>query len=404
VKIVVAIPYAPWPITKGTDRLILNLLDGLAVNHEVVLVTMALGAPELARLREIERPRVGVRAIVAPHRRGLAHKFYYKARNIASALFEGVPPQVSYAAPGEYLRLVADTARDIGADLVLPSYWHLYRLPELLPDLPLALITHDLDFLVNTGRLNAARGLARWRAALGARMLERIERRAYESYERILTVTPADAETLGRQPFMQGKPVDPLPLALDLSVFNPATFERERDLVLFLGTFYSDFNRDAFRFFTGEIFPIIKGRNPAARLEVVGQGVDERMRAAAQTDVVFTGGVEDIRPYVGRCALMVLPLRFAGGVRIRMMEAAAMGTPVVSTPVGVAGMGLQAGSEYLEASSALDFAGAVARLLDDPGAAGRLGMNARAWAERNISMESYPGRLEALLRRIVPRS
>lgn len=403
-KIVVAIPYAPWPITKGTDRLILNLLDGLAVNHEVVLVTMALGAAELERLREIEKPRVAVRAILAPHRRGAAHKIYHKARNIASAVVEGIPPHVSYAAPGEYLRLVADTARDWGADLVLPSYWHLYRLPELLPDVPLVLITHDLDFLVNAGRIKAARGLARWWAALRAKTLERIERRAYESYERILTVTPSDAETLAGQPFMAGKPVDPLPLALDLSAFNPATFAREKSLVLLMGTFYSDFNRDALRFLTGEIFPIIKMQNPMARFEVVGQGVDERMRAAAGPDVVFTGVVDDIRPYVGRCSVMVLPLRFGGGVRIRMMEAAAMGTPVVSTPIGVAGMGLAAGTEYLEAESAEDFAEAVLRILEDTDAARRLGMNARAWAERSISMESYPARLEALLRKIVRSS
>ena len=399
-KIVVAISYAPWPITKGTDRLILNLLDGLAVNHEVVLVTMALGAAELEALREIEKPRVAVRAILAPHRRGIARKIYYKARNIASAVLEGIPPQVSYAAPGQYLRLIADTARDVGADLVLANYWHLYRLPELLSDVPLALITHDLDFLVNEGRLNAARGLARWRASLGAKALERIERRAYESYGRILTVTPSDAEALARQPYMQGKPVDPLPLAIDLAAFDPRAFTREKNLVLFLGTFHADFNRDALRFLLTEIFPIMRERNPAARLEIVGQGVDERARAAAGPGVLFAGGVSDIRPHVGRCSVMVLPLRFCGGVRIRMMEAAALGTPVVSTPAGVAGMGLAAGREYLEARAAGDFAGAVLGLLEDVEAARRLGAGARTWAERNISMETYPARLERLLETI----
>lgn len=157
-KIIVAIPYAPWPITKGTDRLVLNLLEGLSVNHEVVLVTMALSRQELEKLREIEKPRIAVRAILAPNKRSAAHRAYYKAKNLAAALCTGVPVQVSYAAPRQLLRLIADTAREEKADLVLASYWSLYRLPERIENAKLVLITHDLDFVVNAGRIAAARG------------------------------------------------------------------------------------------------------------------------------------------------------------------------------------------------------------------------------------------------------
>jgi glycosyltransferase involved in cell wall biosynthesis len=98
---------------------------------------------------------------------------------------------------------------------------------------------------------------------------------------------------------------------------------------------------------------------------------------------------------------MVLPLRFGGGVRIRMMEAAAMGTPVVSTPVGVAGMRLESGTHYAEARTADEIGEAVLQLLADEHGARRLGANARRWAEENISMESYPARLEALFKTIM---
>ncbi len=168
-----------------------------------------------------------------------------------------------------------------------------------------------------------------------------------------------------------------------------------------MGTFYSDFNRDALRFFASEVFPVVRSRNPEARLEVVGHGVDENLRAAAGPGVSFAGGVEDIRPYLGACSAMVLPLRFCGGVRIRMMEAAATGTPVVSTPVGVAGMGLEAGNEYLEAQTGAEIALAVLHLLRDDGEARRIGAGARRWAEKNISMESYPARLDALFEKIL---
>jgi glycosyltransferase involved in cell wall biosynthesis len=400
-RIIVALPYAPWPITMGTDRLIMNLLDGLAVRHDVMLVAMTLSREGLDRLHEIEKPRVTVRAILAPHRRGAFHRVYRKARNAAGAVLAGVPALVSYAAPDELLRLVARAADEWKPDVILASYWHLYRLPELVRGSRLVLVTHDLDFAVNPGRLQARHGIARWIAAGRLRALERIERKAYERYDTILTVTPSDAEALARHPAAAGKAVFPLPLALDLASFNPAAFARERNTILLMGTFHADFNRDALRYFIGEILPPILEKNPDARVEVVGYGVDPGIRAAAGPNVTFTGGVEDIRPYLGRCSLMVLPLRFGGGVRIRMMEAAAMGTPVVSTPVGVAGMGLEAGKHYAEARSPDEVAGAILRLLADTQEARRLGANARRWAEENISMESYPARLEALFTAIM---
>jgi glycosyltransferase involved in cell wall biosynthesis len=98
---------------------------------------------------------------------------------------------------------------------------------------------------------------------------------------------------------------------------------------------------------------------------------------------------------------MVLPLRFGGGVRIRMLEAAAMGTPVVSTPDGVKGLNLKEGREYLEAATAEEFAGAVVRLLQDEALAREIGKNARLWAERNISSATYPDRLNQVLNRMI---
>ena len=401
-KIVVALPYAPWPITKGTDRLIMNLLHGLASRHDVVLVTMALSRGELERLHEIERPRIAVRAILAPNRRSVFHRSFYKARNLAAAALTGVPAQVSYAAPEQLLRLIAATAASEKADLVLASYWHLYRLSDRIRGAKLVLVTHDLDFVVNPGRLAALGGIARFAASVRLRALERIERKAYERYGTILTVTPSDAEALARHPVAAGKTVRALPLALDLAEFNPGAFRREKNKVLFMGSFYSDFNRNALRYFTGEVFPLVRAKRPGARLEVVGQGVMGDVRDSAGPDVSFTGGVEDIRPYLGSCAVMVLPLRFCGGVRIRMMEAAAMGTPVVSTPAGVAGMGLAAGRDYLEAGSSAEMADAILRLLDDGEEAARIGANARRWAEATISMESYPRRLDELFGAILP--
>jgi glycosyltransferase involved in cell wall biosynthesis len=152
-----------------------------------------------------------------------------------------------------------------------------------------------------------------------------------------------------------------------------------------------------------DIFPLVLERRPSAVLEIVGQGAERIIARNANRNVHYVGMVDDLKPYLGRCALMVLPLRFGGGVRMRMMEAAALAVPVVSTPAGVAGMGLVKGREYVEGLDADGMAEAVVNMLDDREAAETIGRNARSWAEREISLDSYPDRLEPLLEELASR-
>jgi glycosyltransferase involved in cell wall biosynthesis len=140
---------------------------------------------------------------------------------------------------------------------------------------------------------------------------------------------------------------------------------------------------------------------PHTILEVVGAGVPEKFKKRVSSEIKFRGRVEDVIPYLGECSLMVLPLRFAGGVRIRMLEATAMGVPVVSTPVGIKGMNLINGRDYVEALGAYNFASAVVRILEDEGFANELSKNARSWAEKEISLKTYPNRLEEVLKGIL---
>ena len=360
---------------------------------------MTLSKAGLERLKELEKPGFRVRAMVAPHRQGASGKLLRKVRNVISAYVRGIPQDVSYSAPPEFLRLIADTASDESADLVLASYWHMYRLSDYVSDSKLALVTHDMDYIVNRERLKLEyTGECRIKSEKETARLERIETEAYRRFDTILTVTASDAEVLKGIPSYEDKKILPLPLALDLSIFSPGAFEREKNRILFLGSFHSDFNRDALRYFTSDVFPLVRREIPGVVLEVVGHGTDDSLREGAGEGVEFIGGVEDIIPYLGRCSLMVLPLRFSGGVRIRMMEAAAMGTAVVSTPAGVAGMGLEAGSDYLEAADAESMADSVVSLLGNAESAARLGESARRWAERSISMVNYPDRLDAMLK------
>lgn len=400
-KILVVLPFSPFPVKRGTGRLMMSLIDGLSSRHEVVFVTMTFSVEESRTLEAAFNDRIKVRPMVAPNKSGMAEKIYHRVKNSILAVFALIPMEVSYSAPGRFLDHIRKVAAEEDVDMVLASYWHLYRLPARLPSVRNILLTHDIDFLIGPEKAALAGNLSgnimrRYDSFLRAR----IEKKAYKVFDAVLTVTGRDAESLEKSGIAAGKKIRSLPLAIDLERFAPPEKARDRDTILMTGTFHSDFNDDALRYFIGDVFPAVLEKRPSVVLQVVGEGVAEDIIENSGGNIEFLGYVEDIRDSLARCSLLVLPLRFAGGVRIRMMEAAAMAVPVVSTPVGVEGMGLEAGTEYHEASSAAEMAEKITALLEDAEFAARTGLNARRWAERNISMRDYGDRLDKVISRI----
>ncbi|HSG29285.1 MAG TPA: glycosyltransferase family 4 protein, partial [Candidatus Krumholzibacterium sp.] len=381
-KIVIALPSSPWPVERGTGRLIMSLVRGLAERHRVVLVTMTQSGRESERLREIETDSIKVVPMIAPNKRSLAAKIWYRLKHQMLQSFFSIPLETSYSAPGRFLETVASVARKEKADLVLANYWHLYRLPDLLGAIPSALITHDIDYLIERP-VSTTLDRKKCGGKVRPELEERIEKAAYRKYGRILTVTSHDASRLaGEMPEKAGC-IETLPLALDLDMFAASGRTRENGPVLFTGTFSSDFNIDALTYLVDEVVPVLLRIRPDIRIRIAGGGVPGDIAARAPGCVEFAGYVEDLAVELDGASLMVLPLRFAGGVRIRMLEAAAMSLPVVSTSAGVGGMGLEDGKEFLLADTAAEMAEKIVEVLEDGDLASSLGVSARKWVERN---------------------
>lgn len=127
-------------------------------------------------------------------------------------------------------------------------------------------------------------------------------------------------------------------------------------------------NRDAVAYFAHSILPLIRMEIPSARFLVAGRNppprfVEELGNAGA---VEFTGTFADIRPYFKEAGVVVVPLRVGGGTRIKILEAAAAGKPIVSTTLGAEGLDLHNGEEIILADEPAEFAQAVITLLKNP--------------------------------------
>ncbi len=187
---------------------------------------------------------------------------------------------------------------------------------------------------------------------------------------------------------MPGLTATIIPNGVDSTYFRPDAALGEPTLpphsVVFTGKMDFRPNIDAVAWFVLEVWPAIRARVPDARFYIVGQKPHPRVSALASAPgVTVTGYVDDVRPYTGGAAVYAVPLRIGGGTRLKILEAMAMGRPVVSTTLGCEGFPLTSGRQLLTADRPAEFAAAVADLLEHPEKGVPLGREARAFVERH---------------------
>src|SRR5262249_42734291 len=147
-------------------------------------------------------------------------------------------------------------------------------------------------------------------------------------------------------------------------------------------------NLDAVRFFTSEIFPTIRRSRPDVSFIVTGStGQVDTSALTLGGQVTFTGRVPDVGRLVGESSVCVVPLRAGGGTRLKILEAMAIGTPVVTTTKGAEGLAVNDDEHLLIADSPHEFAACVLRLMDDAALRERLATNGRRLIEARYTWD-----------------
>jgi glycosyltransferase involved in cell wall biosynthesis len=234
--------------------------------------------------------------------------------------------------------------------------------------------------------------------------LARYERMVMRSADVVAAVSEEDRRTLLR--LQPAALIGVVPNGVDTAHFSRAALAGERagplslaaSTLVFSGTLDFRPNVDAVLWFAREVLPRVRARRPEARLLVVGKRPAPALRALAeQGALTLTGEVPDARPYIAGAAVYVVPMRIGGGVRLKLLEALALETPVVSTGMGAEGVaGLRGDEHCLLADDPAGFAVAVLRLLDEPTLARRLGAAGRELARARYDWTAIVPRLEAL--------
>jgi glycosyltransferase involved in cell wall biosynthesis len=213
------------------------------------------------------------------------------------------------------------------------------------------------------------------------RKMRRFEAAECRRYDHVVAVSAADREIMERDYGLQGR-VSDVPTGVDTDFFRPVgDVPVESSSLVFTGSMDWLPNPDAIRYFAAEILPRIRSQVPEVSLTVVGRHPTPDLVELARREpaIKLTGFVNDVRPYMERAAVYVVPLRIGGGTRLKVYEAMAMEKPIVSTTIGAEGLPVTDGEELLLADDPQHFADAVVALLRDPARARAIG---RAGAER----------------------
>ena len=248
-----------------------------------------------------------------------------------------------------------------------------------------------------------SRTLARLRYGLTWWKARRFTTRVLNQFDGCTVVS--EQERVHLQEVVPGSPpIIVIPNGVDLEQHRGDFGTPQPDTLVFSGalTYYA--NLDGMRFFLDQVFPLVAQQRPNVILRITGRtdGVPIE-QLPLNRNTLLTGYLDDIRPTVARSWLSVVPLHVGGGTRLKILEAMALGTPVVSTSKGAEGLRVTPGENILIADQPADYATAILRLLEDPALRTRLAAGGRKLVRDTYDWDQIGQQLSSFLTWITHR-
>ena len=360
------------PVDKGGKIRTYHMLKELKRDHKITYLTLDDGtagkdARDLANEYCHE-------LICIPHqqRQKFTTGFYAE---LALNLVSNLPYAISKYRSAGMRRRVEQLTKEKQYDVVVCDFLApAVNLPRTL-SCPTVLFQHNVEAMiwkrhseVQANQLKHLYLYGQWRK------MHAFEGVMCRRFDRVIAVSREDSESMQRAYNVTA--IDDVPTGVDTTFFHPRRAEqRDPHNLVFTGSMDWLPNEDAIRYFTDQILPLIRQQVPDVTLTVVGRNPYPALVELSQRDssIIVTGRVEDVRPYMERAAVYVVPLRIGGGTRLKIFEAMAMEKPIVSTTIGAEGLPVRQERELLLADTPEAFAAAVMRVIADEEFAYHLG-------------------------------
>jgi sugar transferase (PEP-CTERM/EpsH1 system associated) len=384
----------PYPPHRGDKLKIWNLMKQLSQRHEIILLTFLANDGELRWIDNLRAICREVHTVRLP--------LWRSGLNCMIAIAKGSPFQVEYYRSQRMKELVQEQLEKTKPDVV---HTHLIRMAQYTSEeknLPVVLdLTDAVSLYLARFREVRRNPVVRWLLGLELKRMRRYESIIGE-FGRGLVCSETDRKFL--LDLYPGLSLSILPNGVDLETFSTnRSVSLEPFRIIFTGNMSYFPNIDGASFLVREVMPKIVQAVPQAKLFIVGQNPPASVKALAGRNVVVTGFVEDIRSEYLKSVLAVSPIRFGAGTLNKVLEPLALGVPVVSTSIGLQGLGLSAGTDILIANDSGEFAAAAVKLLTDENLRGTMAAHASEKVRAKFSWENISRDLERLYQEVIER-
>lgn len=377
----------PYPPHTGDKTRAFHIARHLARRHDLTLAFLVDERADLSGLAPL-------RDIVPAVEFGLLWKPWSLIKGLAG-LATGGPLSLPYFSSRSLRQRLAGRMAEAPYDIVYASSTPTAQYARAL-GLPVIMDFVDVDSDKWRQYAERSRPPLSWLYRTEGRRLQAAEGEIAR-WARLCLLATASEESLLRS-FAPWAETAVIPNGIDLDYYRPIERAAAPAAVIFTGAMDYLPNIDAVRYFCDEILPRIRGEVPDTRFYIVGLNPStEVQRLASIPGVTVTGTVPDVRPYYARASVCVAPLRMGRGVQNKVLQAMAMGLPVVATAVAQRGLDAKPGTHLHVEDDPAAFAARVAGLLSSPTARATMGLQGRAFVEAHHAWDASCSRLEGML-------
>ncbi len=363
----------PVPRDEGAKIVIGDTLRALARRCDLTLLYLDWeGAGASEELKKLCKEVIPVRHSLPP---------FPKA---ALDVLKGRPYPVLMFENRRFRKILTDLVQKRRFDVVHMETPFLYQYRDCIGSLPLVLRQHNLEGLLLDHRAERMENplrkyLTRWQA----RRFIAHEIKAIHGSDVVVSITETDRENMESLYRCRGS-ITTIPPGM---VVNGLPASEEEHCLVFTGRMDWTPNIEGMLWFVKEVFPSVTERFPKLKLYIVGGNPPASVRSLEDDRIRVMGRVDDVRIYIDRAQVYIVPIRVGSGIRLKILEAMARGKPVVSTYKGAEGILCKSGEDILLADGPEEFAEAVIRCLEDQDLRKRLGRNAYLNIKQNYSLE-----------------
>lgn len=379
----------PYPPNRGDKITTWRLIERLGRSgHEVRIVAFAHDDEDRRAAEELGRLGFPTRTVALDLR---------KAKLAALPLLAGSKPlTLGVYGSKELQRIVDELAPSCDVGYAYSSSMGAF----LEPHTKLRRVMHFAELDSDKWRQYAERTRwpMSWVYGREHRTLREFERRIAHAFDENVLCTPLEQQVFERE--IPGARSLVMRNGVDLSFYRPNPARAEAGHLVFVGVMDYLPNVDGCAWFVREILPRVRERFPGVQLSIVGSRPSPEVQALArEPGVTVTGFVDDPREWLERASVSVAPLRIARGIQNKVLEALAMGLPVVGTTSATQGVEGEAGRDFLLANTVDEQVEAVVSLLENPARAKELGARGRAFVESRYDWDVALRPLDELMAR-----